>query len=66
MSYGYNSEAVFSREVIDIGDEAAMLLDRLNGERQSDERQGGKIRHIIFISHSLGGIIVKKVVPLEP
>jgi predicted alpha/beta hydrolase family esterase len=35
-----------------------MLLDRLTGERQTPEE---KSRAIIFIAHSLGGIVVKKV-----
>ena len=56
MSYGYNSETVFSKAITDIDDEAAMLLDWLDGERQSE-----KIRPIIFVSHNLGGIVVKKV-----
>jgi hypothetical protein len=58
MSYGYNSRTAFSKAVTDINDEAAMLLDRLDGERQSKDQ---KTRPIIFVSHSLGGIIVKKV-----
>ena len=47
-----------SKAVTDIDDAAATLLDRLDGERQD-----GKTKPIIFISHSLGGIVVKKVVP---
>ena len=58
MSYGYNSRTAFSKAVTDINDEAAMFLDRLDGERQSKDQ---KTRPIIFVSHSLGGIIVKKV-----
>jgi hypothetical protein len=58
LSYGYGSDTVFSKAVTDIDDVAGMLLDRLVGERQSqEERSGG----VIFIAHSLGGIVVKKV-----
>jgi hypothetical protein len=58
MSFGYNSDTAFSKAVTNIDDEAEMLLDRLNGYRQTPEE---KSRPILFISHSLGGIIMKKV-----
>ncbi len=58
LSYGYESDTAFSKAVTDIDDVAGMLLDRLAGERQSREE---KARGIIFIAHSLGGIVVKKV-----
>ena len=58
MLYGYNARTAFSKAVTGIEDEALMLLDRLEGERRL---QGESTRPIIFLSHSLGGIIVKKV-----
>ncbi|KAI9767544.1 MAG: hypothetical protein M1840_005581 [Geoglossum simile] len=58
MSYGYNSKTAFSKAATDIDDEAKMLLDRIHGERQTE---GASKRPIIFVSHSLGGIVVKKV-----
>jgi hypothetical protein len=57
MSFGYNAETAFSQSVADISDVADSLLSRLENVRQPHEHN----RPIIFISHSLGGIIVKKV-----
>jgi predicted alpha/beta hydrolase family esterase len=58
MSYGYNSGTAFSKAVTDVDDEAAILLDMLDGIRRSQDE---KTRSIIFVAHSLGGIVVKKV-----
>jgi Calcineurin-like phosphoesterase/NACHT domain/Ankyrin repeats (3 copies)/Putative serine esterase (DUF676) len=57
MAYGYNSDTAFSKSVNDIEDEAKILLDRVNGERMSEQE---KARPIIFIAHSLGGVVTKK------
>ncbi len=58
MSYGYDSTTAFSKSVTDVEDQATMLLDTLNSERQSE----AEIRRpLMFIAHSLGGVIVKKV-----
>jgi hypothetical protein len=56
MSYGYNSETAFSRAVTSIKNEAEALLDRLDGNREQEERR----RPLLFISYSLGGLVVKK------
>ena len=57
MSYGYDSTTVFSKSVSDIEDQAGALLHALNMERISATQ---KKKPIIFVAHSLGGIIVKK------
>ena len=57
MSYGYNSKTAFSNSVSDIEDHAEALLHALKMERMSPAQ---KERPIIFLAHSLGGIIVKK------
>jgi hypothetical protein len=58
MSYGYDSRTIFTNAATDIDDEAISLLDGLAGSRQNPEE---RLRPIVFVSHSLGGIIVKKV-----
>ena len=62
MSFGYDSRTIFTKAVTDIDDAAAMLLDRIDGERQSAEE---KARPLIFVAHSLGGIVAKKVCALR-
>lgn len=56
FSYGYDS-AVFSKSVADIDQAARILLSRLLGKRRTSE---DKSRPIIFIAHSLGGLVVKQ------
>ncbi|KAL8874707.1 MAG: hypothetical protein Q9198_006844 [Flavoplaca austrocitrina] len=58
FSFGYDSRTAFAKAVMDIEDVADMLLNRIEGIRDTDEEQS---RPLIFVAHSLGGIIVKKV-----
>lgn len=57
-SFGYDSAIAFTNSVADIDDAAKALVNALDGERQTEN---SKRKPIIFIAHSLGGIIVKRV-----
>lgn len=57
LLYGYNSSAVFHASATGINGAAENLLDYLRLERRQDPR-----RPIVWVSHSLGGIVVKKAI----
>jgi hypothetical protein len=69
MSFGYDSALAFGKSVANLEDFAIDLLDRLRGERRSqrqpntlvDNGMQSKQWPLLFICHSLGGIVVKKV-----
>ncbi|KXH30114.1 ankyrin repeat protein [Colletotrichum simmondsii] len=59
LTFGYNSKTYFSRSESDIPDFASDLLWALKTQRTSEEEQQ---RPIVFICHSLGGLVFKQAV----
>ena len=64
MTFGYDSTVLLSTSVAEIEDKALDLLNQLSLERISLEPVESKRRPIVFIGHSLGGILVKKAIIL--
>ncbi|KAK1237313.1 hypothetical protein MKX08_002938 [Trichoderma sp. CBMAI-0020] len=56
LSYGYNTDFVFTNMDGDIERVAGVLLDRILSVRTTDEQ---KKTPLIFVTHNLGGIVVK-------
>ncbi|KAK1637464.1 hypothetical protein BDP81DRAFT_317718 [Colletotrichum phormii] len=59
LTFGYNSKTYFSRSESDIPDFASELLYALKSQRISEEERQ---RRIVFICHSLGGLVFKQAV----
>ncbi|KUJ19713.1 uncharacterized protein LY89DRAFT_716235 [Mollisia scopiformis] len=57
MSFGYDSTFALSHSEATIDDAAHDLINRLDDERQSSP---AKKRPLIFVAHSLGGVVVKR------
>ena len=60
MTFGYDSTVAFSNSVARIEDKALDLLNRLGAQRDENTDR----RPMVFICHSLGGIVVKKALIL--
>lgn len=63
MTFGYDSTVAFSKSVAKIEDKALDLLNHLSTKRPP-AAPGTPPKPIIFICHSLGGIVVKKALIL--
>ncbi len=57
LSYGYDSK-IFSKSVADISEFATLLLEQILARRSTPTERK---RPLLFLCHSLGGIIFKKV-----
>ncbi|KAH0552892.1 hypothetical protein GP486_006908, partial [Trichoglossum hirsutum] len=57
LTFGYNANAAFGNSTADIVDHAKSLLSSLVDKREEDDELS---RPIIFIGHSLGGIVIKQ------
>jgi hypothetical protein len=58
MSFGYDSAVAFSKSIGDISIFGEQLLQFILLKRESEQQ---KRRPIIFVCHSLGGLVVKRV-----
>jgi pimeloyl-ACP methyl ester carboxylesterase len=56
--YGYNSQVAYEAEEARIKDHANVLLDRLQRQRRNASQSDSL--PIIFIGHSLGGLVIKQ------
>ncbi|KAM0255136.1 hypothetical protein ACHAQJ_006059 [Trichoderma viride] len=59
LSFGYNSASYFSRADADVQDFASELLAAIKARRRSNAE---KHRPIMFICHSLGGLVFKQAI----
>lgn len=57
LSFGYDAKALFTCSNLNIDGIARTLLDAIETERINEAQN---MRPIVFVTHSLGGVVVKK------
>ncbi|KAK4189455.1 hypothetical protein QBC35DRAFT_141477 [Podospora australis] len=60
MTFGYNASLVFGNTIASLEDHALMLLNDIRVSCRDDPDKQNSLRPLIFVAHSLGGIVVKK------
>ncbi|KAK5658169.1 hypothetical protein OQA88_2142 [Cercophora sp. LCS_1] len=60
LTFQYESKVLFNRSIGGLSDVAGQLLSKLQAERGD----GARHRPIVFLAHSLGGIVVKRALIL--
>lgn len=58
LSFGYDASLLFKTSNVDVEQAARQLIAKIHSKRPTDAL---KARPIVFIAHSLGGIVVKQV-----
>lgn len=64
LTFGYDSAVAFTPSVSTIEDIARSLLNRLSGMRSNTDDKDSHERPIVFICHSLGGVVLRKALIL--
>ncbi|KAJ3455478.1 hypothetical protein MRS44_016960 [Fusarium solani] len=60
MTFGYDASVIFSSDTSKIRDYSCQLLAQLRDKREAEQLHKEIHRVLIFICHSLGGIVVKQ------